>query len=460
MLVCFHTGPPFKFDHSLTKHTNFVNCVAFAPDGTFAVSVSSDKQIILYDGKTGEEVAVFPTAHVGSIYSCAWSPDSKQLLTASADKTCKLWDVAERTVVQTFTFAEKPALTDMQVACLWAGEQMISLSLSGDMNYLDAATPTAPRKIIPGHSCSVTALAISAQGAIVSSSYDGVVCLRKAGGQQNHLKGAGHGKRVAGLATSPSGQIYSIGWDDCVRIAEEGSGEYSQSISLTGQPSGIAVGVVDHGLAVISTTKGVVVLKDGAIAFQSPETMWTPTCIALSPDQTQVAVGGKEDNKIHVFTLNADNSLTELGEVVGHRGAITAVQYSPDGTLLAGADSNREVCLWNAATRAAVVQGKWVFHTTSITCLDFSPSGKVGAFPVLLVFMRVNVMFFRQQLVTGSLDETVNVWKVPEIGGEVSSERCVFSCKPRTHTEKSLLIILAPVVRRRSQGWFDGGQVP
>lgn len=36
------------------------------------------------------------------IYGVAWSPDSKQLFTASADKTCKLWDAETRKLIKTF----------------------------------------------------------------------------------------------------------------------------------------------------------------------------------------------------------------------------------------------------------------------------------------------------------------------------------------------------------------------
>ena len=40
------------------------------------------------------------------------------------------------------------SIDDMQVGCVWVGDQMISVSLSGFINYLDPANPDKPKKII------------------------------------------------------------------------------------------------------------------------------------------------------------------------------------------------------------------------------------------------------------------------------------------------------------------------
>jgi len=58
--------------------------------------------VILYDGKTGERLSELgaPAAHTGSIYGLCWDSTSRFILTASGDKTAKIWDVTTGSAVQ------------------------------------------------------------------------------------------------------------------------------------------------------------------------------------------------------------------------------------------------------------------------------------------------------------------------------------------------------------------------
>merc|ERR1711911_433646 len=85
-------------------------------------------------------------AHKGGVYAVSWSPDGKQLLTASGDKTCKIWNVTDMSVVSVFNMGNN--IEDQQVSCLWQGEHLLSVSLAGHITYLDPSNPEKPRRVV------------------------------------------------------------------------------------------------------------------------------------------------------------------------------------------------------------------------------------------------------------------------------------------------------------------------
>ena len=69
------------------------------------------------------------------------------MLTASGDKSCKLWDFESGNVVAEFVMGKE--VEDQQMSCLWTSTgHMISVSLSGFINFLDPSNPSTPKKII------------------------------------------------------------------------------------------------------------------------------------------------------------------------------------------------------------------------------------------------------------------------------------------------------------------------
>ncbi|KNC47472.1 stress protein [Thecamonas trahens ATCC 50062] len=257
--VGFHTGPPFKFAHGCQDHTRFVNCVRFSPDGARYVAVASDMTGSVFDGKTGDKIGELSNAdpHKGSIYSCSWSPDSKFLLTSSADKTCKIWDMSGETFecVQTFTLGS--TREDMQVACLWAGETLLSVSLDGTINYLDRDAPDAPAKRIQGHNKFTTAISFDpATSSIVSGSYDGrVVAWDFDSWSQVMFAGNGHGSQVSGIAVQGD-TLVSVGMDDTLCITSMTDKTMGDAIKLDSTPTDVAISAANPGLVVASHRGG------------------------------------------------------------------------------------------------------------------------------------------------------------------------------------------------------------
>jgi hypothetical protein len=79
---------------TLAGHSDLVLAVAFSPDSKQIVSGSYDKTIKLWDATTGDLQKTL-AGHSHSVWAVVFLPDSKRIASGSDDKTIKLWDVPE-----------------------------------------------------------------------------------------------------------------------------------------------------------------------------------------------------------------------------------------------------------------------------------------------------------------------------------------------------------------------------
>jgi hypothetical protein len=72
-----------------------VRACAVTPDGRRVVSASADKTLKVWDLESGRTLATME-GHVDWVHACAVTPDGRRVVSASADKTLKVWDLESR----------------------------------------------------------------------------------------------------------------------------------------------------------------------------------------------------------------------------------------------------------------------------------------------------------------------------------------------------------------------------
>src|SRR5438128_9360852 len=74
-------------------HTRVITSAAFSPDGRWVVTASKDRTARIWEVKTGREVVLL-RGHADAVSAAAFSPDGRWVVTASEDRTARVWDVA------------------------------------------------------------------------------------------------------------------------------------------------------------------------------------------------------------------------------------------------------------------------------------------------------------------------------------------------------------------------------
>ena len=73
-----------------TCHTGAVTAYAWAPDGSALVTASSDRTARIWFAEDWSCMSTLP-GRTESIIACAWAPDGSALVTTSDDDTARVW---------------------------------------------------------------------------------------------------------------------------------------------------------------------------------------------------------------------------------------------------------------------------------------------------------------------------------------------------------------------------------
>jgi WD40 repeat protein len=196
---------------ALTGHSNFVNSIAFSPDGSILASAGGNI-VKLWELSKGQEIRTF-SGHAELIHSVAFSPDGQRLVSGSNDKTIKLWNA--QTGEETLTL---PGTNLIEAVCFSPdGYCVISGDWDNNIKVWNSNTGEEIRTL-SGHSRKVRSIRFSPDGqTLVSGSSDKTLKIWQfESGEVLHTL-TGHTGWFAGVnsvAISPDGQTLASGSED------------------------------------------------------------------------------------------------------------------------------------------------------------------------------------------------------------------------------------------------------
>jgi len=368
----------------LSGHGDIVYSAAYSPDGTRVVTASDDKTARIWDASTGASLAVL-SGHSDRVYSAAYSPDGTRIVTASWDKTARIWDA--RTHAQLAVLSGHGGNV-YSAAYSPDGTRIVTASWDKTARIWDARSGK-PLSVLSGHTDIVYSAAYSPDGRrVVTASQDKTARIWDAGLGEPLAVLSGHRDRVYSAAYSPDGMhIVTASWDKTAMVWDARTG--AQLAELSGPSDRVQSAAYSRDGTRIVTA-----------SWDKTARIWdahTGAPLAVLSGHSDIAYSAAySPDGMHIVTASWDKTAriwdarpnAQLGVLSDHDDHVNSAAYSPNGMHIVTASDDKTARIWDARTGAplAVLSG----HSGIVYFATYSPDG--------------------MRIVTASYDKTARIW--------------------------------------------------
>ncbi|MCC5897503.1 MAG: hypothetical protein JJU32_06235 [Phormidium sp. BM_Day4_Bin.17] len=389
-----------NFRNSFEGHSDSVTTARFTPNGRQVLSASSDETVNLWDMQTGELLQSLE-GHSAQVNNVQFSDDGRQVVSASSDETVKLWDVQTGELLQSFE-GHSGRVNNVQFS--GDGRQVVSASWDGTVKLWDVQTGELLQSLEY-----VGNPQFSRDGRQVSSLlHYRIVLYRNDAASSHRIEKVivklwdvqtgellnsfedDFGEDIFALLSPDGRQVVLASADGTMKLWDVQTGELLHAFDGHSSPVKTAQFSKD-GRQVLSASEDRTMklwdVQTGELlhAFDG-HSNWVNS-VQFSEDGHQV-VSASSDGTVKLWDVQTGELLQSLE---GHSNRIDSVQFSPDGRQVVLTSGNRTVKLWDVVQTGELLHA-FDSHSNRIDSVQFSPDGR--------------------QVVSASLDGTLKLWDV------------------------------------------------
>ncbi len=370
----------------LVGHLSWVRACAVTPDGHRVVSASADRTLKVWDLDSGRALATLQ-GHASLVLGCAVTPDGRRVVSASDDKSLKVWDLDSGRTLATL---HGHAGSVLGCAVAPDGRRVVSAS---DDHTLKVWDLDSGRTLVTlqGHSDSVRGCAVTPDGRrVVSASDDDTLKVWDLDSGHVLATLQGHSARVLACAVAPDGRRgVSASQDGTLKVWDLESGH--TLATLQGHSEWVrACAVTPDGRRVVSASEDLTLkvwdLESGHTLVTLRGHAASVSACAVTPDGRRV-VSASDDHTLRVWDLEAGPTLAPLQ---GHSAWVCACAVSPDGRHAVSASNDHTLKVWDLGSRRtlATLEG----HSARVLACAVTPDGR--------------------HVVSASEDKTLKIWEL------------------------------------------------